>query len=86
MVHDFVACLHDASRPGGPQRLRAGGGGATSKVTDKCMDCLHQICILQAHQRLRVAHKIKSGPRMGGVATSPVLSRGPATLGTKREY
>ena len=54
--------------------------GAKSEVAHKCARWLHNPCRLGDPHRLRVGGKIRSGPQVGKVATSPLPPRGSPPL------
>ena len=56
-----------------------------SEVDHMWVDWLHHPCRLGARQRFRVGDKIRSGPHVGGWATSPLPSGGSPTLQRARQ-
>ena len=56
------------------------GGGGGSEVAHKWARWLHHPCRLRDPQRFRAGGKIRSGPYMGKVATSPLPPRGSPPL------
>ena len=54
--------------------------GAKSEVAHKWARWLHHPCCLGDPHRFKVGGKIRSGPYMGKVATSPLPPRGSPTL------
>ena len=70
--------LHHPCRLGDPHRFRA--SGAKSEVAHKWARWLHHPCRLGDPHRFRAGGKIRSGPQMGKVATSPLPPRGSPPL------
>ena len=65
---------------GDPHRCRAGGGGGGSEVAHLWAKWLRHPCRLGDPHRFRAGGKIRSGPQVGKVATSPLPSRGSPPL------
>ena len=59
---------------------RGGGGGVKSDVAHLWATWLHHPCRIGAPHRFRAGGKIRSGPIIGKVATSPLPSRGSPPL------
>ena len=54
--------------------------GTKPEVAHKWTDWLHHPCRMGGHQRFRAGDKIRSGPQVGGLATSPLPYGGSPTL------
>ena len=72
MAHEWARWLHHPCRLGDPHRLR----GAKSEVAHKWAWLLHHPCRLGYPRRFKAGGKIRSGPQVGEVATSPMPPRG----------
>ena len=73
------SCYVNPARLGDPHRCRAGGGGAR-EVAHKWAKWLRHPCRLGDPHHFRAGEKIRSGPIVGKVATSPLPSRGSPPL------
>ena len=62
---------------GGGGGCAATEGGPKSAVAQKWVGWLHNPCCLGGPQRFRAVDKIRSGPQVGRLATSPLPSGGP---------
>ena len=60
--------------PGGSGTLQS--GGPKSELTHDAADWLHHPCHIRGPKSFIARDKITSGPKMGGLATSPLPSRG----------
>ena len=78
VAHLWAKWLRHPCRLGDPHRFRAGGGG--SEVAHKWANWLRHPCRLGDPHRCRAGGKIRSGPLVGKVATSPLPSRGSPPL------
>ena len=74
VAHLWAKWLRHPCRLGDPNRFREGGG--KSEVAHKLAKWLRHPCRLGDPHRLRAGGKIRSGPQVGKVATSPLPSRG----------
>ena len=64
-----------------PLRSRGSSNkGTKSKVPHKWAELLHHPCVSEVPKQ---GHKVKGGPQVGGMATSPLRSRGSPNKGTK---
>ena len=79
MPHKRAKWLRHSCHLGDPHRFRAGGGGE-SEVAHLWAKWLRHPCRLGDPHRFRAGGKVRSGPIMGKVATSPLLSRGSPPL------
>ena len=70
--------LHHPFRLGGPQHFRY--QGTKTEVVHIWADWLHHRCRLGGPQRFSVGNEVESGPHVGGLATSPLPSRGSPKL------
>ena len=77
MAHTWVYCLHHPYCLGGSPTLQC--GGQKSEVAHKCAVWLHHPCNLGPLQHCEAGDKIKSGPQVSRLATSPVQSRASPT-------
>ena len=78
VAHLWAKWLRHPCRLGDPHRCRAGGGDI--KVSPLWPKWLCHPCRLGDPHRFRAGGKIRSGPLMGKVATSPLPSRGSPPL------
>ena len=79
VAHLWAKWLRHPYRLGDPHRFRAGGGGG-SEAAHLWAKWLCHPCRLGDPQRFGAGGKIRSGPLMGKVATSPLPSRGSQRL------
>ena len=79
VAHLWAKWLRHPCRLGDPHRFRAGGGGG-SEVAHKWAKWLRHPCRLGDPHRFRAGGRIRSGPLVGKVATSPLPSRGSPPL------
>ena len=79
MTHKWARWLHHPCRLGDPLRFRK---GAKSEVAHKWARWLHHPCRLGDPLRFRAVGKIRGGPQVGKVATSPLPPRGSPPLQT----
>ena len=79
-AHLWAKWLNQPCHLGDPHCFRAGGGGGDSEVAHKWAKCLRHPCRLGDPHRFRAGGKIRSGPLVGKVATSPLPSRGSPPL------
>ena len=77
VAHKWAKWLHHPCRLGGPTVAER---GAKSEVAHKWAKWLHHPCCLGDPHRFRAGGKIRSGPQVGTVATSPLPSRGSPAL------
>ena len=73
MARKWADWLHHPERVGDHQRL---GAGDKKQVAHKWAGCLHHPCHLTRPQLPRAEDKIRSSLQVGGLATSPLPSRG----------
>ena len=78
VAHTWARWLHHPYRLGDPHRFKA--GGAKSDVVHTWARWLHHACRLGNPHGFRAGGKIRSGPYMGKVATSPLPPRGSPRL------
>ena len=78
VAHLWAKWLRQPCRLGDPHRCRAGGGG--SEVAHKWAEWLPHPCRLGDPHRCVAGVKIRGGPQVGKVATSPLPSRGSPPL------
>ena len=78
VAHKWARWLHHPCRLGDPHRFRA--SGAKSEVAHKWARWLHHPCRLGDPRLFRAGGKIRSGPQVGKVATSPLPPRGSPPL------
>ena len=78
VAHKWAKWLRHPYRLGNPHRFKAGGRG-NSKVAHLWAKWLRHPCRLGDPHRFRAGGKIRSGPQVGKVATSPLPSRGSPT-------
>ena len=83
VAHLWAKWLRHPYRLGDPHRFRAGGGG--SEVAHLWAKWLRHPCRLGDPNRFRAGGKIRSGPLVGKVATSPLPSRGSPPLQSGRQ-
>ena len=77
VAHKWAKSLPHPCRIGDPHRFRAGGN---SEVAHKWAKWLPQPCRIGDPHRCRAGGKIRSGPQVGKVATSPLPYRGSPPL------
>ena len=80
MANKWAKWLNQPCHLGDPHCFRAGGGGGESEVAHKWAKWLCHPCRLGDPHRFRAGAKIRSGPLVGNVATSPLRSRGSPPL------
>ena len=78
VAHKWAKWLRHPCRIGDPHRFRAGGG--ESEVAHLWAKWLRHPCRLGNRHRCRAGGKIRSGPLVGKLATSPLPSRGSPLL------
>ena len=78
VAHLWAKWLRHPCRLGDPHRCRAGGGG--SEVAQLWAKWLRHPCRLGDPHRFRAGGKIRSGPQVGKMATSPLPYRGSPPL------
>ena len=81
VAHLWAKWLRHPCRLGDPHRFSAGGGGAD--VPHKRAKWLRHPCRLGDPHRSKAGGKIRDGPSLGNVATSPLPSRGSPPLQSK---
>ena len=78
VAHKWAKWLPHPCRIGDPHRFRA--GGAESEVAHKWAKWLPHSCRIGGPHRFRAGGRIRSGPQVGKVATSPLPHRGSPPL------
>ena len=78
VAHKWARWLPHPCRIGDPRRFRA--GGAKSEVAHKWANWLPHPCRIGDPLRFRAGGKIRSGPQVGKLATSPLPYRGSPPL------
>ena len=78
VAHKWANWLPHPCRIGEPHRFRA--GGAKSEVAHKWANWLPHPCRIGEPRRFRAGGKIRSGPQVGKLATSPLPYRGAPPL------
>ena len=78
VAHKWANWLPHPCRIGDPRRFRA--GGAKSEVAHKWANWLPHPCRIGDPRRFRAGGKIRSGPQVGKLATSPLPHRGSPPL------
>ena len=82
VAHKWARWLHHPCRLGDPPASKR---GAKSEVAHKWARWLHHPCRLGDPRGFRAGGKIRSGPYMGKVATSPLPPRGSPRLQSGRQ-
>ena len=77
VAHKCADWLHHPCRMGVPN---ASEGGGKSQLAHKWADWLHHTCRMGGLQHFRAKDKIRSGPQVDGLATSPLPYGGSPTL------
>ena len=80
VAHTWAKWLCHPCRLGDPHRFKAGERGAKSEVAHLWAKWLCHPCRLGDPHRCRAGGKIRSGPQVGKMATSPLPSRGSPPL------